>query len=160
MCCSLSSFGCGLLTFLLFAMAAPGRKANGNYTYGDKLSQIDCFWYQVQTATKVWIDHCTMSKGPDGLLDVTVGSTGVTISNCRFHDHDKVILLGKTINTLNIKICMSPLHLTGMIQDVPKECQGVDLGFSKSLTTTTANGEYTLLVVVLTLLFSAKATDK
>lgn len=48
----------------------------------------------VKTATKVWIDHCTMSKGPDGLLDVTVGSTGVTISNCRFHDHDKVLLLG------------------------------------------------------------------
>ncbi|GJR33522.1 pectate lyase 1-like protein [Tanacetum coccineum] len=48
----------------------------------------------VKTATKVWIDHCTMSKGLDGLLDVTVGSTGVTISNSRFHDHDKVLLLG------------------------------------------------------------------
>ncbi|GJZ17868.1 hypothetical protein Tco_1459632 [Tanacetum coccineum] len=31
------------------------------------------------------------------------------------------------------------LHSTCFIHDVPKECQGVDLGFSKSLTTTTAN---------------------
>ncbi|KAK1437764.1 hypothetical protein QVD17_03562 [Tagetes erecta] len=44
----------------------------------------------IKTATKIWIDHCTFSKGPDGMLDVTVGSTAVTISNCRFHDHDKV----------------------------------------------------------------------
>ncbi|GKA66560.1 pectate lyase 1-like protein, partial [Tanacetum coccineum] len=58
----------------------------------------------VQTATKVWIDPCTMSKGLDWLLDFTIGSTGITISNCRFHDHDK------TIHTLKIKICMSPLH--------------------------------------------------
>ncbi|GKC94914.1 pectate lyase 1-like protein, partial [Tanacetum coccineum] len=33
----------------------------------------------------------------------------------------------------------SPLHSIGFIHDVPKECQGVDLGFSKSLTTTTTN---------------------
>ncbi|GKE83938.1 pectate lyase 1-like protein, partial [Tanacetum coccineum] len=29
-----------------------------------------------------------MSKGPDGLLDVTVGSTGVTISNCPIAGED------------------------------------------------------------------------
>ncbi|KAJ0635796.1 putative pectate lyase [Helianthus annuus] len=44
----------------------------------------------IKTASKIWIDHCDFSKGPDGLLDVTVGSTAVTISNNRFHDHDKV----------------------------------------------------------------------
>lgn len=44
----------------------------------------------IKTASKIWIDHCTLSNGPDGLLDVTVGSTAITISNCRFHDHDKV----------------------------------------------------------------------
>ncbi|KAM0058806.1 putative pectate lyase [Helianthus debilis subsp. tardiflorus] len=48
----------------------------------------------IKTASKIWIDHCDFSKGPDGLLDVTVGSTAVTISNNRFHDHDKVVLLG------------------------------------------------------------------
>ncbi|KAL8248467.1 hypothetical protein R6Q59_005335 [Mikania micrantha] len=48
----------------------------------------------VKSSSKVWIDHCTLSNGPDGLVDVTVGSTGVTISNCKFHHHDKAILLG------------------------------------------------------------------
>ncbi|XP_071695387.1 pectate lyase 2-like [Rutidosis leptorrhynchoides] len=61
--------------------------------YGGK-SACDGDAVAVKTSTKVWIDHCTLSKGPDGLLDVTVGSTDVTISNCRFHDHDKVLLLG------------------------------------------------------------------
>ncbi|KAK9052139.1 hypothetical protein SSX86_028767 [Deinandra increscens subsp. villosa] len=50
--------------------------------------------FTIKTATKIWIDHCTFSKGPDGLLDVTVASNFVTISNCRFHNHDKAVLLG------------------------------------------------------------------
>jgi pectate lyase len=37
----------------------------------------------------LWIDHNTLSKCPDGLVDITVGSTAVTISNNRFFDHDK-----------------------------------------------------------------------
>uniref|UniRef100_M8C0B6 Pectate lyase n=1 Tax=Aegilops tauschii TaxID=37682 RepID=M8C0B6_AEGTA len=43
---------------------------------------------------KVWIDHNTLSRCEDGLLDVTRSSTDVTISNNWFHDHDKVMLLG------------------------------------------------------------------
>uniref|UniRef100_A0A0D3GYG6 Pectate lyase domain-containing protein n=1 Tax=Oryza barthii TaxID=65489 RepID=A0A0D3GYG6_9ORYZ len=45
-------------------------------------------------SSKVWIDHNTLSRCEDGLLDVTVGSTDVTVSNNWFHDHDKVMLLG------------------------------------------------------------------
>ncbi|XP_077247190.1 putative pectate lyase 4 [Tasmannia lanceolata] len=45
-------------------------------------------------ATKVWIDHNTLYRCQDGLLDVTRGSTDVTISNNWFRDHDKVMLLG------------------------------------------------------------------
>ncbi|KAI3717459.1 hypothetical protein L1987_69093 [Smallanthus sonchifolius] len=48
----------------------------------------------VKSSTKIWIDHCTISKGPDGLIDVTVASTFVTISNCKFGNHDKAVLLG------------------------------------------------------------------
>uniref|UniRef100_A0ACD5ZCA9 Uncharacterized protein n=1 Tax=Avena sativa TaxID=4498 RepID=A0ACD5ZCA9_AVESA len=46
------------------------------------------------TSSKVWIDHNTLSRCEDGLLDVTLGSTDVTVSNNWFHDHDKVMLLG------------------------------------------------------------------
>lgn len=46
------------------------------------------------TSTKVWIDHNTLSNCDDGLLDVTRGSTMVTVSNNWFRNHDKVMLLG------------------------------------------------------------------
>ncbi|CAN6315293.1 unnamed protein product [Urochloa humidicola] len=46
------------------------------------------------SSTKVWIDHNTLSRCEDGLIDVTVGSTDVTLSNNWFFDHDKVMLLG------------------------------------------------------------------
>lgn len=42
----------------------------------------------------VWIDHCYLAKATDGLLDVTRGSTMVTISKCFFENHDKVMLFG------------------------------------------------------------------
>ena len=38
--------------------------------------------------------HNTLSRSEDGLIDVTLGSTFVTISNNWFRDHDKVMLLG------------------------------------------------------------------
>lgn len=45
-------------------------------------------------AQKVWIDHNLLYRCQDGLLDVTRGSTDVTVSNNWFRDHDKVMLLG------------------------------------------------------------------
>ncbi|KAG6512337.1 hypothetical protein ZIOFF_030437 [Zingiber officinale] len=49
---------------------------------------------RVVTASKVWIDHNTLYSCEDGLIDVTRGSTDITISNNWFHNHDKVMLLG------------------------------------------------------------------
>ncbi|KAJ9551101.1 hypothetical protein OSB04_015146 [Centaurea solstitialis] len=48
----------------------------------------------VYGSCKIWIDHCTFAHGSDGLVDVTMGSTMVTISNCKFSNHDTVMLLG------------------------------------------------------------------
>lgn len=42
----------------------------------------------------VWIDHLSMSQGSDGLIDAVMGSTAITISNCHFVRHDKVLLFG------------------------------------------------------------------
>lgn len=49
---------------------------------------------RIVSSRKVWIDHNTLYQGQDGLLDVTRGSTAITISNNWFRDHDKVMLLG------------------------------------------------------------------
>ena len=37
----------------------------------------------------VWIDHCDLSDSDDGALDFTIGSSYMTVSWTRFHDHDK-----------------------------------------------------------------------
>ncbi|KAI7742721.1 hypothetical protein M8C21_018027, partial [Ambrosia artemisiifolia] len=48
----------------------------------------------VAGSSQIWIDHCSLSKSFDGLVDVTLGSTHVTISNCKFTQQSKAILLG------------------------------------------------------------------
>ncbi|MCE3051166.1 putative pectate lyase P56 [Datura stramonium] len=42
----------------------------------------------------IWIDHISMSRATDGLIDAVADSTNITISNCHFTDHEKVMLFG------------------------------------------------------------------
>jgi pectate lyase len=51
----------------------------------------------------IWIDHCDLSSdvadaaaGTDGLVDITHGSTNVTVSWTVFHDHKDTSLVGHT----------------------------------------------------------------
>ncbi|PHU00918.1 hypothetical protein BC332_30705 [Capsicum chinense] len=46
------------------------------------------------TSYKIWIDHNTLYDCEDGLIDVTRGSTNITISNNWFRTQNKVMLLG------------------------------------------------------------------
>lgn len=48
----------------------------------------------VFSSNNIWIDHVSLAKGTDGLIDVIEGSTAITISNCKFNNHDSVMLLG------------------------------------------------------------------
>ncbi|KAF6156337.1 hypothetical protein GIB67_013781 [Kingdonia uniflora] len=45
-------------------------------------------------STNVWIDHNSLSRCKDGLVDVIQGSTGITISNNHMTDHNEVMLFG------------------------------------------------------------------
>ncbi|KAL6521179.1 hypothetical protein OROGR_017748 [Orobanche gracilis] len=45
-------------------------------------------------ASHIWIDHCSLHRCKDGLVDAVMGSTGITISNNHFHHHNEVMLLG------------------------------------------------------------------
>ncbi|GAB4836400.1 hypothetical protein Ancab_001311 [Ancistrocladus abbreviatus] len=45
-------------------------------------------------AQNIWIDHCSLSFCTDGLIDATMGSTAITISNNHFSHHNDVMLLG------------------------------------------------------------------
>lgn len=55
---------------------------------------VDGDGIRLVSSTKVWIDHNTLQDCEDGLIDVTRGSTDVTISNNWFRNQDKVMLLG------------------------------------------------------------------
>ncbi|KAL3840613.1 hypothetical protein ACJIZ3_025204 [Penstemon smallii] len=57
-------------------------------------TQSDGDAISVFSSNNIWIDHCSLSKGTDGLVDVIEGSTAVTISNCKFNHHNDVMLLG------------------------------------------------------------------
>ena len=58
------------------------------------LSQVDGDTIRLVTTSKVWLDHNTLYESEDGLLDVTRGSTYITISNNWFKNQNKVMLLG------------------------------------------------------------------
>ncbi|CAI0399996.1 unnamed protein product [Linum tenue] len=58
------------------------------------LGAMDGDAIRLVTASEVWIDHNTLYSCQDGLLDVTRGSTNVTVSNNWFRNQDKVMLLG------------------------------------------------------------------
>ncbi|KAL3819378.1 hypothetical protein ACJIZ3_005283 [Penstemon smallii] len=45
-------------------------------------------------STNIWIDHVSMSKCDDGLIDIIEASTAITISNCHFNKHNEAMLFG------------------------------------------------------------------
>ena len=69
----------------------PVMEPEGELTH---MAGVDGDAIRLVAASKVWIDHNTLYACEDGLLDVTRGSTGITVSNNWFRDHDKVMLLG------------------------------------------------------------------
>jgi hypothetical protein len=42
------------------------------------------------------VDHCDLSHAEDGLCDITDKANYVTVSWCRFHDHNKASLIGRS----------------------------------------------------------------
>ncbi|KAL4372826.1 hypothetical protein S245_015580 [Arachis hypogaea] len=77
------------------------------------LGQVDGDAIRLVTASKIWIDHNTLHDCEDGLLDVTRGSTDVTISNNWFRNQDKVMLLGHDdgyIRDRNMKVTVVYNH--------------------------------------------------
>ncbi|KAF5764255.1 putative pectate lyase [Helianthus annuus] len=73
---------------------APGGMIKNSDGPPGKREKTDGDGICITGSTKIWIDHCSLSKGVDGLIDVTLKSTDVTISNCKFTNHHKLVLLG------------------------------------------------------------------
>lgn len=56
----------------------------------------DYDYISIDSSHHVWIDHCTFVNGNDGALDITNYSSYITVSWCKFVDHDKVSLVGSS----------------------------------------------------------------
>ncbi|XP_019245120.1 PREDICTED: probable pectate lyase 12 isoform X1 [Nicotiana attenuata] len=72
----------------------------------------------------IWIDHCSLSNCKDGLIDVVMGSTGITISNNHFSHHNEVMLLGHSDDYLpdsGMQVTISFNHFgKKLIQRMPR----------------------------------------
>ncbi|CAA2960209.1 Pectate lyase [Olea europaea subsp. europaea] len=72
----------------------------------------------------IWIDHCALSHCTDGLIDATLGSTAITISNNYFSHHDKVMLLGhndKYLADSGMQVTIAFNHFgEGLVQRMPR----------------------------------------
>ena len=62
-------------------------------------------------AQHLWIDHVSLSRFTDGLLDITRGATDVTVSWSKFFDHDKTMLISaNTSHTMDANIRVTLHH--------------------------------------------------
>ncbi|KAJ8445053.1 hypothetical protein Cgig2_022573 [Carnegiea gigantea] len=75
-------------------------------------------------ASNIWVDHCTLSSCTDGLIDATMGSTGITISNCHFSHHNDVMLLGNSdgyILDAGMQVTLAfNVFAEGLVQRMPR----------------------------------------
>ncbi|KAK3033156.1 hypothetical protein RJ639_036340 [Escallonia herrerae] len=82
----------------------------------------------VAGSSHVWIDHCFLSRCADGLLDVILNSTAITISNNLFTQHETVMLLGNDDNfepDKNMRVTLAFNHFgEGLGQRMPRIRQG------------------------------------
>ncbi|CAM6032329.1 unnamed protein product [Sphagnum compactum] len=72
----------------------------------------------------IWVDHCYFANCADGLVDVIMGSTDITVSNNYFTDHDKVMLLGAHPNDTmdgNLRVTVAFNHFgANLTQRLPR----------------------------------------
>lgn len=97
-----------------------------NLTFAD--GNIDDALKINQDSHHIWIDHCTLSGYEDGLLDITRGSSYITISWNHFKEHDKTILIGHsdgfTGDADRLKTTLHHNWFDGTVQRHPRVRQG------------------------------------
>ncbi|KAH6781580.1 Pectate lyase family protein [Perilla frutescens var. hirtella] len=75
-------------------------------------------------ATHIWLDHLSLSKCYDGLIDAVQSSTAITISNCHFAQHNDVLLFGASNSYSADKIMQITVAFNhfgkGLIQRMPR----------------------------------------
>ena len=72
----------------------------------------------------IWVDHCSLYKCHDGLIDAVHGSTAITISNNYMTHHNKVMLLGHSDSCTqdkDMQVTIAFNHFgEGLVQRMPR----------------------------------------
>ncbi|XP_034593978.2 putative pectate lyase 21 isoform X2 [Setaria viridis] len=71
----------------------------------------------------VWVDRCSLRDFADGLVDVTGGSTDVTVSRCHLASHDKAVLVGASsahVEDRRIRVTIHHCFFDGTRQRHPR----------------------------------------
>ncbi|GLJ28738.1 hypothetical protein SUGI_0566370 [Cryptomeria japonica] len=93
-------------------------------TQAEEIETQDGDGISVRNSRDIWIDHNTLFNCSDGLVDVTLASSSVSISNNRFSYHDKVMLLGHSDDYTAdkaMKVTVAFNHFgPGLIERMPK----------------------------------------
>ncbi|MEU4654368.1 pectate lyase [Streptomyces sp. NPDC023723] len=119
-----------------FTSWSPGDGTSGNWN-----ARFDAL--TVITGKHIWIDHCVFTDGRfpdraapsgfhgervqrhDGLLDIEDGSDFITVSDSRFEDHDKALLIGSGDSRADrdrghLKVTFARNLFTGITQRAPR----------------------------------------
>ncbi|XVF11976.1 hypothetical protein REPUB_Repub08aG0075100 [Reevesia pubescens] len=72
----------------------------------------------------IWIDHISMSRCSDGLIDIIQASTAITISNCHLTQHNDVFLFGGSDSYSGDKVMQITVAFNhfgqGLVQRMPR----------------------------------------
>ncbi|CAH1781930.1 unnamed protein product [Owenia fusiformis] len=70
-----------------------------------------------------WIHRCSFRNYDDGLVDITKGFSHVTVSNSKFADHDKTMLIGaseKDVGDVKMRITLHSNYFINCRQRLPR----------------------------------------
>ncbi|XP_047312474.1 probable pectate lyase P59 [Impatiens glandulifera] len=74
--------------------------------------------------SRVWIDHVSISNCMDGLVDAIMGSTGITLSNSHFTNHNESFLFGASKAHTQDKLMQITVAFNhfgkGLVQRLPR----------------------------------------
>ncbi|XP_020224116.1 pectate lyase-like [Cajanus cajan] len=89
-------------------------------------------------ASNIWIDHVSMRNCSDGLIDVIMASTAITISNGHFTDHNEAFLFGARDECESDKVMQVTLAFNHFGKRLVQRMPRVRYGFVHSV-----NNDYT-----------------
>ncbi|RDX87235.1 putative pectate lyase 3, partial [Mucuna pruriens] len=75
-------------------MSKDGGMIRDSYNHFGLRARSDDDVISLFGASNIWIDHISLFSSTDGLIDVIMGSTAITISNFHRTKHNNVILFG------------------------------------------------------------------